>query len=95
MSVTNFQFKSTRPPGQTGSFDQDNPSLDKAVGRSADKKWTKINQDRDIKAKIRRESGTNSLTKISEGNYQPVSNKAMKVRNLALNQLKKVKQSSE
>lgn len=59
-SAASFTFKGGTP-GNSGVHDMDYPSADKAVGRSASKKWEIIHKKQEDRAKIRKEAGTNSL----------------------------------
>jgi putative FmdB family regulatory protein len=98
MSVTNFQFAGgvrgeSGVHGQSGSHDLDYPSLDKAVGRSSEKKWTRINRDKEARAKVRRESGTNSLSKF-DGKVVPTSPDVLNLRTAAISKLSQVKKES-
>jgi len=44
----------------------DYPKLDKAVGRSSDKKWGVYNKRKEVRDKIRKEAGTNAVTQIGD-----------------------------
>jgi putative FmdB family regulatory protein len=68
-SAANFSFSAPARAtagsgvhGQSGSHDLDYPSLDKAVGRSASKKWTEYDERKAVRDKVRKEAGTNSVT---------------------------------
>ena len=98
ISVTNFKFAGgvrgeSGVHGNSGVHDLDYPSLDKAVGRSSEKKWQRINAQRAEREKIRRESGTNALSKI-DGKVAPANPEVLKVREAAISKLEQVKKSS-
>ncbi|OPZ39527.1 MAG: Zinc ribbon domain protein [Synergistetes bacterium ADurb.BinA166] len=98
MSVTNFQFAGgvrgeTGVHGQSGSHDLDYPTLDKAVGRSSDKKWTRINQEKETRSKIRKEAGTNALSKI-DGKIVPTSPDVLKLRTAAAVDARKIREAA-
>jgi putative FmdB family regulatory protein len=94
ISITNFNFKGgvrgeSGVHGQSGVHDLDYPKLDKAVGRSADKKWTRIRQEQAVRDKIRKESGSVALAKVGD-TVVPANAENLKVREMALNTYKKV-----
>ena len=94
VSITNFNFKGgvrgeSGVHGQSGVHDLDYPVLDKAVGRSAEKKWGRIGQDQIIRSKIRKESGSSALAKVNNS-IVPANPENLKVRDMALNTYKKV-----
>ena len=83
-----FNFKGGTP-GNSGSHDVDYPSLDKAVGRSADKKWQNINQKKEARDKIRKEAGTNSISQTPDGRDVPANSNTLQTREKALKLYKK------
>ena len=99
ISITNFKFAGgvrgeSGVHGNSGVHDLDYPSLDKAVGRSSEKKWARINAQSVEREKVRREAGTNALSKI-DGKVAPASPDVMKVREAAITKLEQVKKGSE
>jgi putative FmdB family regulatory protein len=92
ISVVNFSFKSSTP-GNSGSHDLDYPTLDKAVGRSAENKWGKIYEKKAIRDKVRKEIGTNSVTQIGD-KIVPVSPEKMAIREKAFRTLQEVSKKS-
>lgn len=98
ISVTNFKFAGgvrgeSGVHGNSGVHDLDYPTLDKAVGRSSEKKWTRINSDRIERQKIRKESGTNNLSKI-DGKVAPASSEVLNLREAAITKFEQVKKGS-
>lgn len=90
VSIMNFAFKA--PAGQTsgsgvhgqsGVHDLDYPSIDKAVGRSAAKRWKGVKERKAERDKIRRESGTNMITEIG-GKPKPLDPKVADLRSKAM-----------
>lgn len=84
-SLTNFNFKGTAEGdptkvGNSGVHDLDYPVLDKAVGRSSNRRWKEIEARQQEKARIRKESGTNQLMMDDSGNYLPIANRVNVVR---------------
>jgi len=74
ISLTSFSFKA--PAGQTqgsgvhgqsGVHDLDYPKIDKAVGRSATKKWQEYGIRKAERDKVRKEAGTNALSTTPDG----------------------------
>ncbi len=96
ISVTNFKFaggvrRESGVHGQSGSHDLDYPTLDKAVGRSSEKKWQRITREQAERNKIRKETGVNAISKDKDGKFIPSSKDNLKVREMALTTLKKVR----
>lgn len=86
ISVTNFSFRGPSGPvqgsgvhGQSGSHDLDYPTLDKAVGRSSEKKWAEFGKRKAVRDKVRREAGTNAIS-TAGGSPAPADPSVMKVR---------------
>lgn len=95
-SATNFQFKGiaegdpTRR-GNSGVHDLDYPSLDKAIGRSANRKWKEFRARKQERDRVRKESGSNALAIGPDGRAMPLDAKALDVRERAFKILKKAK----
>jgi putative FmdB family regulatory protein len=98
-SAVNFAFKA--PPrqsagsgvhGQSGVHDLDYPSVDKAVGRSASKRWDAANKRKAERDKVRKEAGTNAIS-VAGGQAAPISAEASKLRSMALSTFSAVKKS--
>lgn len=89
MSATNFTFKTGKTPGNSGVYGIDY-NADIAVGRSAAKKWEKVNQEKNEKDKARKEFGTNALRKTENG-YAPLTKEQSVLRDKAFTMLKKPK----
>lgn len=90
-SLTNFNFK-VKTPGNSGVHDIDFPSADKAVGRSADKKWEKIHKEQDERNKVRKKYKTDAIRKVGN-DYVPMSKNQLNVREQAIKKVKEVKES--
>jgi hypothetical protein len=88
VNTISFNFKGGTP-GNSGSHDIDYPTLDKAVGRSADKKWQGINQRKEARDKVRRESGTNAISQTPDGKNIPADPAVLQTREQALKSCKK------
>lgn len=85
MSRTNFQFKgvSEGDPtrrGNSGSHDLDYPPGDKAVGRSANRKWKEYNEKFAARAKARKELGTNAVSVAPDGSVTATDSATLKAR---------------
>jgi putative FmdB family regulatory protein len=87
VSSTNFQFVGT--PGQSGSHDLDYPTLDKAVGRSAAKKWDEIYARKEKIDKVRQEIGQHAVSADLNGNAAPLPKLAIEARKVAVNAFSK------
>jgi putative FmdB family regulatory protein len=92
ISLTNFTFatparqapvQGSGVQGQSGSHDLDYPSLDKAIGRSAEKKWVEYDKRKKARDKIRKETGTNAIS-TAGGSPAPADKQVMKVRETGL-----------
>lgn len=92
-SATNFTFKSDKY-GNSGSHDLDYPTLDKAIGRSSNRKWKQIHKEQAARDKIRKETGSNALTQIGDS-IKPATKKQLEIREKALKTYKEVKKLSE
>lgn len=88
-STINHTFKET--PGRTsGSHDLDYPVLDKAVGRSAARKWEKYNKRKEARDKFRKQTGSTALT-VSGNKIVPTSPDKLALREKAINTFNKVR----
>jgi putative FmdB family regulatory protein len=76
--------------GNSGFHDVDYPILDKAVGRSATKKWEKIHKDQAERDKVRKETGSSALTDTGSG-YVATSAEKLTTRTDAFTKLKSAK----
>ena len=101
VSAVSFAFKA--PAGQTagsgvhgqsGVHDLDYPTVDKAVGRSASKRWGAFNARKAERDRIRKESGTNSVTRVGD-TVAPLPSNAATIREKAMTTFNKAKKSSE
>jgi len=97
VSAANFKFAggvrgTSGVHGQSGVHDLDYPQLDKAVGRSAEKKWQVYNQRAAEREKIRKETGAGALA-VEGGVVKPANPENLKVREQALTTFKNVKDS--
>jgi putative FmdB family regulatory protein len=97
ISSTNFTFKipggqtqGSGVHGQSGVHDLDYPTVDKAVGRSASKKWEYYNARKAARDKVRRELGTNAVKQIDD-TITAVDSKTAKLREQGLKTLRKAK----
>lgn len=81
-------FKGT--PGNSGSHDLDYPTLDKAVGRSSEKKWGIYNKRKEMRDKVRKETGSPALT-TSGNKVAPTSVDKLNLRQKAINTFNKVR----
>jgi len=99
-SAASFSFKGVAEgdptrSGNSGVHDLDYPSLDKAIGRSANRKWKKYHADKAQRDKARRELGTNSITTDSDGsNVRPASSDVLRLRGKGLSTLKKAERQN-
>lgn len=100
LSAANFAFKAPARAsagsgvhGQSGVHDLDYPSVDKAVGRSSAKRWDAFNAKKAERDRVRRESGTNSISTIG-GKPVPIDPTVAKVREGAISTFNAVKKAS-
>ncbi len=92
VSLTNFSFKGgvrgeSGVHGQSGVHDLDYPSLDKAVGRSAAKRWNRINGEQAERDKVRRETGAAAIAKEpgkDKNTFRPADGESLKVREMGV-----------
>lgn len=92
-SATNFQFKGTAEGdptkrGNSGVHDLDYPTLDKAIGRSANRKWKEYHREKAARDKARRALGTNTISE-RDGRPEPVESGVMKLRQQGIKTLRK------
>lgn len=97
-SASNFVFKGVAEGdptrvGNSGVHDLDYPTLDKAVGRSANRKWKEYDARKAARDEARRRFGTNALSVGSDGTPMPASPKVLDAREKGLRLLKKAKES--
>jgi putative FmdB family regulatory protein len=64
ISKVSFNYNSTRPQGDTGVHDVDYPVVDKAVGRSAETRWLRFKERRNVEDTARKTYGTEYLGKV-------------------------------
>ena len=101
LSRTNFQFKGTSEGdptrrGNSGSHDLDYPSGDKAVGRSANRKWKEYDEKFAARAAIRRELGTNAVSVAPDGTVTATDKSTLKAREAGISTWQKaLKQNPE
>jgi predicted nucleic acid-binding Zn ribbon protein len=96
-SASNFVFKGVAEGdptkvGNSGSHDLDYPSLDKAIGRSANRKWKEYAQRKEYRDRVRRESGTNAVT-VDGDKVVPTDPAKLEARQKALRTFRNVKSS--
>jgi hypothetical protein len=88
-SAVNFKFEGKK---SSGAHDLDYPSLDKAVGRSANRKWKTYDAEKVERFKVRKQAGTHALSiDPSTGRPIPADNNTMKIREKALKTFKQIK----
>lgn len=81
--------------GNSGVHDLDYPSLDKAVGRSANKKWSVYNEQQAERDKVRRETGASALTVGADGKAKPMDAKTADQREKVIKTFKAAKTSKD
>ena len=98
ISKSNFTF--TAPPGKThgtgvhgqsGVHDLDYPVLDKAVGRSAEKKWSIHNERQNKRNEVRKKYGNRAIASIG-GKDIPMEKPQLDIREKAMRLYKKAKE---
>lgn len=70
--VSNFGFAfapSAGPTANSGVHDQDYPTADKAVGRSAESRWQMIREREAVKKEAREKGGTHALIRHQGDDY--------------------------
>jgi putative FmdB family regulatory protein len=97
VSPINFAFKApggqtqgSGVHGQSGVHDLDYPNVDKAVGRSASKKWEYYNARKATRDKARRELGQNAVKQVDDV-ITAVDPQTAKLREQGLRTLRKAK----
>ncbi len=95
-SATNFTFKGVAEGdptkrGNSGFHDLDYPSLDKAIGRSANRKWKEYGVRKASRDKVRRESGTNAISVDENGTARPTDHRVLEARSKAMALLSRAK----
>lgn len=76
--------------GQSGVHDLDYPVLDKAIGRSAEKKWSIYQQRKQLRDKVRKEAGTNAIAQSGD-KITPMTKQGLEMREKGLKLFKKAK----
>ena len=101
-SAVNFQFKGNAEgdptkPGSSGVHDLDYPSVDKAVGRSANRRWKQFNERKAQRDKARRELGTNTIAVgglEADAGVQAISSDQSKIREKGIKTFKEALKSN-
>lgn len=100
-SAVNFAFKApagrtqgSGVHGQSGVHDLDYPSLDKAIGRSSDKKWGVYNERKKARDKVRKATGKNAVAQVGD-KVTPLSVSDLNVRSKAMALLSKAKKNAK
>lgn len=97
MSGFGFSFKAGNgPTANSGVHDLDYPSADKAVGRSADKRWDYVGRREKAKQEARDKGGTHALIRHSGHgfiDYEPMSDKGRVARRELAKDAQKRKES--
>jgi putative FmdB family regulatory protein len=91
-----FKGKSEGDPtkkGGSGFHDLDYHTLDKAIGRSANRKWKMYDARKAERDKVRKESGTNAIT-VDGNNIAPADPVRMEIRKKAMNTMSRAKKSN-
>jgi len=99
-SATNFQFKGVAEGdptrrGNSGVHDLDYPSLDKAIGRSSNRKWKEFSARKQERDKVRRESGSNALSVSPDGQITSLDARTLDVRDRAFKIFKNAKDRNQ
>jgi putative FmdB family regulatory protein len=92
VSLTNFNFKGgvrgeSGVHGQSGVHDLDYPALDKAIGRSAAKRWDRIGKEQAVRDRIRQQTGASALSKEPSkevNTFRPAEKESLKVREMGV-----------
>jgi len=89
MSRVNFQFKGVAEgdptrKGNSGVHDLDYPVLDKAVGRSANRKWKEYRARKEIRDRVRKELGTNAVSQGPDGHISAIDQKTLAAREMGI-----------
>ena len=98
-SAANFKFAGpagsdpTSGRSSSGSHDLDYPSLDKAVGRSANRKWKSFSEKKKVRDQVRRETGSIAITESKDGTMTPTNQNILSARETGLKTFKKARNS--
>lgn len=93
-SAANFTFagKAGSDPSSgrasSGSHDLDYPSLDKAIGRSSNRKWKEYGFKKKARDQIRKETRSVAISESRDGVIIPTTSKILKQREAAISMLK-------
>ena len=93
LSDFGFGFAPGKTPGNSGVHDQDYPTADKAVGRSADSRWKEVAARDKVKEQARKEGGTPALIrKDGEAHidYEPMSEQGLQAHREIVKQVREV-----
>lgn len=99
-SASNFQFggKAESDPTHgksSGIHDLDYPSLDKAVGRSSNRKWKNYDSEKSERDKVRKQTGRHAISvDPGTGKPMPADSGTMAIRGKALTTFKQIKEKS-
>lgn len=97
-SAANFAFAGlsgsdpTSGRSSSGSHDLDYPSLDKAIGRSANRKWKAYEPKKEARDKVRRETGSVAIMETKDG-PKAVDQKTLKAREAGLSMFRQAKKA--
>ncbi len=99
-SASNFAFKG--PAGSdpssgrssSGSHDLDYPSLDKAIGRSANRRWKDYGLKKEARDQVRRQAGSVAIMETKDG-PRPADEATVKGREAGLKMFKAAKKAAE
>jgi len=91
-SAANFNFRGT--PGSSGSHDLDYPVLDKAVGRSAERRWKEFSSRKKKRDQARQNLGTNMIS-VEPDKIVPTDLKTAEAREKGIKLFKKGLSSSK
>lgn len=98
-SATNFAFKGvagsdpTSGRSSSGSHDLDYPSLDKAIGRSANRRWKDYLPKKEARDRVRRETGSVAIMDTKDG-PRPADDVTLKGREAGLRMFKAAKKDA-
>lgn len=96
-SAANFAFAGkagsdpTSGRSSSGSHDLDYPSLDKAIGRSANRKWKNYEGRKKARDDVRRATGSVAITETKDGSMVPTPASALSSREQGLKMFKKAR----
>lgn len=76
--------------GNSGVHDWDYPTLDKAVARSSEAKWSANRERQAMINKVRKENNTHAVSMDNNGNLRPTDSSVLEVRQKAIPLLKKM-----